>query len=61
MVTSIEKVQQAILKRVNRHGIEATQSYIEALPALSVERHRLGRVLGNLMQDTTTGEWFFKK
>ena len=55
----MNSLKQTILTRVERHGIEAAQSYCEALPPLSVERRRVERVFAQLEQDQT-GKWGFR-
>ncbi len=60
MVTTIEKTQQAILSRIELHGIEGIKTYFEALPPMSVERHSLERIFAQLVQDQS-GKWSFKK
>ena len=56
----MNNLKQTILTRVERHGIEAAQSYCEALPPLSVERRLVGRVFAELEQDDN-GNWRFNR
>ena len=41
---ALNNLKQAVLSRVELHGIEAAQSYCEAFPPLSVERRHVQRV-----------------
>lgn len=56
----MNNLKQAILSRVELHGIEAAQSYCEAFPPLSVERRRVERVFAELEQDDN-GNWRFNR
>lgn len=59
-IDAVNNLKQAILSRVELYGVEAAQShYVDALPALSVERRRVERVFSELEQDQA-GKWSFK-